>query len=367
MLRDKLAAFGGTPFSLSRLDVDGLQPGLHLPPAELKELRRQLVATLLPQLERGPSRAVVGASVVEPVRAGLGRAARASVDRSVTLVPMVRTEVQLDAVIGLGLGEVELDWMEFTGLGKAFSRARQRGLRVTVATARIGKPGDEPLDQRLWDLQPDGILLRHWGAVMRLLRLRGAGQGPQLHGDYSLNVTNSLTARFLLDLGLDSLTASHDLDETQLQALLVQVPAAQLTVVAHHRIPTFHTEHCLYSHLLSNGRDFHSCGRPCERDQLAVADPQGRAHPVVVDVGCRNTVFHHAPHSKAAAAARLVAAGVRRLRVEFVREDAAAVRAVLQGWQALLAGRANAAGVLAASGAEAQFGVAAGSMQLLGE
>ena len=38
----------------------GLAPALHLAPAALKELRRELVAALLPQLERGPSRAITG-------------------------------------------------------------------------------------------------------------------------------------------------------------------------------------------------------------------------------------------------------------------------------------------------------------------
>ena len=35
-------------------------------------------------------------------------------------------------------------------------------------------------------------------------------------GDFSLNVTNSLTAAHLFDWGLDTLTAAHDLDESQL-------------------------------------------------------------------------------------------------------------------------------------------------------
>lgn len=367
LLHDKLGSFGGTPFALAGLDCSALAPGLHLPPAELKEVRRQLVSTLLPPLERGPVRTIAAAPVVARVRDGLGRAMRVAAPAAVELLPLVRLDHQLDAVLALGLPRVELDWMEFSGLGKAFARARAAGLQVTVATARIGKPGEEPLDQRLFDLQPDGILVRHWGGMMQLLQQRGAAAGPLLHGDFSLNVTNSLTARYLLDLGLDTLTASHDLDQPQLSQLLQHVPPSRLTVVAHHRIATFHTEHCLYSHLLSNGRDFHSCGRPCERHRLAVADPNGREHPVIVDVGCRNTVFHHAPHTKAEWAPQLLQQGVRRFRVEFVREDQDTVRAVLQGWQALLAGTATPKGVVAATGAETQFGVAKGSMQLLAE
>ncbi|MEY4675369.1 MAG: hypothetical protein RL148_3153 [Planctomycetota bacterium] len=368
LLRDKLCAFGGTPFHAESLDVSGLGEGLHLPPQELKELRRTLVAGLLPLLERGAPRAVDASPRTGPLREELARRVNPSAARTTdpcTLVPLVRSEEQLEAVIATGLSEVELDWMEFTGLGKAVDRARSKGLRVVVATTRIGKPGDEPIDERILRLQPDGVLVRHWGALMRLLRARDEGQQVALHGDFSLNVTNSLTALHLLGLGVDTLTASFDLDEAQLFSLLEQVPTHRMAAVVHHRIPTFHTEHCLYSHLLSNGRDFHSCGRPCERHRIAVEDHLGRQHPVIVDVGCRNTVFHHEPQQGARWVRRLRETGVRRLRVEFVREDAVATRTVLGAWTRHLCGGIDADELATATGARAHLGVAQGRMALV--
>jgi putative protease len=368
LLRDKLGAFGGTPFALAALDSTQLAAGLHLPPAELKELRRALVAALLPQVERGPQRAIDPAPALPRVRSQLAaNVAARPVLAPARLVPLVRLHEQLDAAIEAGVGEVALDWMEFTGLGRAVERARRAGLRVVLAAPRIGKPGDEPLVEHLLQLRPDGVLVRHWGALMRCLRARADGQPLALHGDFSLNVTNSITALHLLSLGLDTLTASFDLDEAQLFALLGAVPRGALAVVVQHRIPTFHTEHCLYSHLLSNGRDFRSCGRPCERHRIAVQDHQGRQHPVIVDVGCRNTVFHCEPQQAARWTPRLLAAGVRRLCVEFVREDAAATTAVLLAWRDLLAGQGDAESVARRTGASAQIGVAQGRMALLGE
>ena len=367
LLTDKLGAFGGTPFRLDGIDCSGLDPGLHLPASELKELRRRLVTELLPRIERGPVRTVLPAPALPALRARLAASDRPARAAELQLVPLVRTDAQLQAVIAAGLPEVELDWMEFTGLGQACARARAAGLRVTVATLRVGKPGEEAFDERIERLEPDGVLLRHWGAVMHFLAQRGAGATPRLHGDFSLNVTNSITARHLLGLGLDTVTAAHDLDEAQLFAMLENLPAERLAVVAYHRIPTFHTEHCVYSHLLSNGRDFRSCGRPCERHQVSIQDHRGAEHPVIVDVGCRNTVFHHQSQQSAEWTARLRAAGVRRFRVEFVREDSAAVTAVLAAFRDLLAGRIDAAAVAARTGAESRFGVAVGGMQLLGE
>ncbi len=368
LLTDKLAAFGGTPFRLVGMDVAALAPGLHVPPSELKELRRRLVAELLPQLERGRVRAIVASPALPQVRAdGLATVAAIAPTLVPTIVPLLRSDAQLDAAIELGLREVELDWMEFTGLGNACARARQHGLRVVVATPRVGKPGEEALFDRILRLEPDGVLVRHWGAMMRGLRARAGGQMLALHGDFSLNVTNAVTAAHLLGLGLDTVTAAFDLDDAQLLALLDRSPRARLAVVVHHRIPTFHTEHCVYSHLLSNGRDFRSCGRPCERHQLAVRDHQGREHPVIVDVGCRNTIFHHEPQQAAQQLPRLLQRGVHRCRVEFVREDRAAAFTVLTAWQQLLAGRIRGDELMARTGARAQIGVAKGRMRLLDE
>jgi U32 family peptidase len=371
LLRSKLGAFGGTPFHLEHLDASGLADGLHLPPGELKDLRRRLVEALLPAIERGAGRALAAEEVLPRVRARLAAAVggreHAGVAQSAHIVPLVRSDAQLAAVVAHGCREVVLDWMEFQGLGRALATARAAGLAVTVATPRIGKPMEAALDEHLWRLQPDAILVRHWGAMMGFLAARGAAMHPRLYGDFSLNVTNSLTADFLLGMGLDAVTAAYDLDETQLFALLAEVPAGRVGVTAHQRMPTFHTEHCVYSHLLSNGRDFRSCGRPCERHQVALRDHVGREHPVIVDVGCRNTVFHHAPQTSAKWVQGLRAAGVRTFRVEFVCEDASTVGTVLQAWDELLRGTIDATALAGRTGAESRFGVVVGGMQLLVE
>jgi len=366
ILSDKLAAFGGTPFRLGQLEAGGLGGGLFVAASELKDVRRRLVRDLLPQLERGPARQVHQ----EPAIAAVARSFDGQVgsgDANPFVVPLVRSDEQLEAAIALGVQEVELDWMEFVGLGKAFDRAKAAGLQVTVATTRIGKPGEDALVERIFKLDPDGILVRHFGALMRCLERRESGLRAALHGDFSLNASNSLTARHLLGLGLATITASFDLDETQLFAMLENVPESRVAVVSHHRIPTFHTEHCVYSHLLSNGRDYRSCGRPCEQHRIELRDHVDREHPVIVDVGCRNTVFHHAPQQSAGWTDRLREAGVCRYRVEFVRETGQEVTRILSAWQDLLRGRIDAAELARRTGASGQIGVAQGGMKLLAE
>ena len=367
LLTDKLGGLGGTPFRLAQLDLTGLDAGLHLPVSSLKQLRRTLVATLEQQMLAAARHRVREGDATTRVRdaaAILTQPQRWQPPTTPQLVPLVRTPAQLEAVIAAGLPEVELDWMELVGLEHAVRRAKQAGLLVTIATTRVQKPGEAGIDARLMRLLPDGILVRHWGGLVHFSQAVMASR-PVVHGDFSLNVTNSVTARHLLARGCDSLTAAHDLDETQLHLLLAHVPAERITVVGHHHIATFHTEHCVYAHTLSTGRDYRTCGRPCEQHRIALGDRDGRQHPVVVDVGCRNTVFNAQAQTAARAVPRLLAAGVRRFRLEFVWEDEAACANVLAAWRALLAGRKRPEEVVAQVAAHEQFGVTAGTMRVL--
>ncbi len=367
LLREKLGAFGGTPFRLRELDASGLAAGLHLAPSMLKACRRDLSPQLLDRVLASFRHEVAAEGVTERVVAqavALQAARPWRPSAAPALVPLCRTDAQLDAVIAAGLPAVELDWMEMVGLGRAVERARAAGLNVGIATVRVHKPGEEALDRRIASLLPDSVLVRHWAGLVHFSELPEA-ERPVVHGDFSLNVTNSVTAHHLLARGADTLTAAHDLDEAQLMALLARFPAERLTVVAHHHIATFHTQHCVYAHTLSAGRDYKSCGRPCEAHRVSLKDDAGREHPVVVDVGCRNTVFDARAQSAARALPRLMAAGVRRFRVEFVWESQAETAAVLAAYSGLLAGTMAAGEVLRRVSAHEQFGVTSGTMRTM--
>ncbi len=355
MIADKLGALGGTAFHLGALDTTAVAPGLHVPVSELKELRRVLVAGLDAAIAR-VERTVAPGSVIEAVRAR--QPAPAAADLAPAVVPLCRDDAQLDAVLDAGAREVELDWMELVGLGRAVTRARARGASITLATVRVQKPGEERIDAHLARLEPDAVLVRSWGSL-------ACFPGRTLHGDFSLNVTNSITAAWALGKGLSTLTAAHDLDRDQLHALLAAAPRGRIAVTIHHHIPTFHTEHCVYAHLLSTGRDFKTCGRPCERHQVALRDRVGLVHPVVVDVGCRNTVFNAQAQSAASLVPELLARGVRRFRVELVRETAAEAARIYAAYTQLVAGTATPDEVVRAAEVHEQFGVTRGTMRTL--
>ena len=189
-----------------------------------------------------------------------------------------------------------LDFLELTGTGDAIRALRQRTVRphVTLAPPRIRKPGEEKIDRYLAGLEPDAILVRGLGALHET-----TNDGIPRIGDFSLNVTNAITASEVLSRGLAAFTPSFDLDAGQLATLLTPAYAPFAEVVVHHPMPLFHMEHCVIAALLSEGKDHRTCGRPCDRHRVSLRDRAGLDHPVEADVGCRNTVFHAAPQSAA--------------------------------------------------------------------
>ena len=165
---------------------------------------------------------------------------------------------------------------------------------------------------------------------------------PELIADFSLNAANVITAAELFDLGIARLTPTHDLNAAQIADLARGTGAGRIEAVAFHHLPVFHTEHCVFCRFLSTGTSYRDCGRPCERHTVALRDSSGRAHPVMADVGCRNTVFGAEAQQAAAHMEDWLEAGIRHFRLEFAHETAEQTAAVAEAFRDMLEGRKSA-------------------------
>jgi putative protease len=158
-------------------------------------------------------------------------------------------------------------------------------------------------------------------------------------GDFSLNAANSLTAAMYLELGLARITPTHDLNGAQVGELARKVDPERIEVVAYQHLPVFHTEHCVFCRFLSTGTSYRDCGRPCEKHRVELKDSAGRAHPVIADVGCRNTVFGAEAQEASAHIEEWRAAGIRHFRLEFAHESPEQVQAVVKAFDLTLQGK----------------------------
>jgi putative protease len=331
-VREKLARLGETAFVLGALDLD-LPEGAMLPLSMLNRARRALTDALA----EGPPPHAVTSVTHEEILAAARPPERAPPPAG--LFVLCRSLEQAEAAVVAGADGVYLDFLELVGTGAAIRalRARPERVHVTLAPPRIRKPGEEKIDRYLAQLAPDALLVRSLGS----LHDQASAAGIPKVGDFSLNVANKIAAASILERGVIAFTPSFDLDAQQLTALLDAAFAPYAEVVVHHPMPLFHMEHCVIAALLSSGKDHKTCGRPCEQKKVSLRDRSGIDHPVEADVGCRNTVFHAAAQSAASVIPALQRSGVRRFRIELVRERAEDVARIVHAYRALLSGRSS--------------------------
>lgn len=258
------------------------------------------------------------------------------------LVVLTRSMEQLQAVLGWtsadglpGPGMVYCDFEDVRRYKEAVGLARSAGIPVGLGTVRIVKPGEEGLLRQIGDCEPDAVLVRN---LTGLSFFRQCCPQLPLIGDYSLNVANEITAHLLAGQGLVRMTPGYDLNWAQLQAMLGRYPAKRFEAVVHQHMPMFHMEHCVFCHVLSTGKDYRDCGRPCDRHRVELSDRAGVAHPLLADVGCRNTVFNAAAQSAAEFVPRMKELGMEYFRVELLREDGEQTRLILERYARVLAG-----------------------------
>ena len=314
---DQLGRLGNTPYTLAA--IDGVIEGApFVPTSLLNELRRQAV-TELQALQRCRPRLTIN----EPLTvmdAALGVETELCIQKAPPkLHLLVRTPEQLDAAIRICPASITLDYLDLYGLRPAVDRVVAAGISARVASPRVLKPDEERIVTFLSGLGCD-IVVRSAG-LLQALNLHAAGKPePACIGDFSLNVANVLTARAFLDLGLQRLTPTHDLNAAQIADLARAIGPGKLEVIAYQHLPVFHTEHCVFCRFLSTGTSYENCGRPCEKHRVALRDAEGRAHPVMADVGCRNTVFGAQAQEASQHLHTWREVGIEHYRLEFVHE-----------------------------------------------
>jgi U32 family peptidase len=228
---------------------------------------------------------------------------------------------------------------------------------IWVVPPRIHKPGEEWILKQVRSSEADGYLVRNYDHLAFFA-------DDRKRGDFSLNVANPWTAQhFRSRYGLERVTASYDLNITQLDALLTAAPGEWFDVTIHQHMPMFHMEHCVFCAFLSQGKDYRDCGRPCEKHRVALRDRVGAELPLRADAGCRNTVFNNRAQTGAEYVGRLLELGVRSFRVEFVNEPANEVARTLDRYQRLLRGEISGAELWRELKLLHQLGVTRGQME----
>lgn len=335
MLRDQFGRLGNTPYELGELTLE-CEGETFAPVSLLNEMRRAAVEKL--QALQTAGREIEVRDPAECLAALLPKAPAAVNQRRAHLHLLVRTPAQLDAALGLTPASITLDYLDLYGLRPSVERIKASGIAARVASPRVLKPGESRIVDFLVDLNCE-ILVRSTGILHSLCDK----PSRSLTGDFSLNAANSIAARLFLSKGLTRLTPTHDLNAAQIANLAERIGGDSIEAIAYQHLPVFHTEHCVFCRFLSTGTSYKDCGRPCEKHRVELRDHTGRSHPVMADVGCRNTVFGAEAQEASGHLDRWREAGIQHFRLEFAHESADEVRNVAEAFAAALKGDLNAA------------------------
>jgi putative protease len=318
-LKQELASLGSTVYELEQFECF-IQEGCFMNHRELKEVRRELIEKM--------NIARTQPKQVNLVKIDLPKV-RKSTNGETGLNILLRTKNQVDGfieAIEVGkfssyrslLGTIILDFEFGKDYAQSIELLKKHQLTTAIATTRILKPKEYHHLKTIIRCSPDKILVRNLGAIEFL---RKESSIP-LVGDFSLNVTNSLSADYLLSKGLEVINVSYDLNQDQLIDLISFTDATRLEVTLHQYMPEFHMEHCVFAAFLSEGHSFKDCGKPCEKHEVKLRDPYGNWHFLKADQECRNTFFKAIPQSASFLVNKLSGLGVRFLRLEALNESA---------------------------------------------
>lgn len=338
LFEKQLGRLGDTPFFLRQVQAE-IVDGPMTPLSVLGKLRHQMVDHLEAACSVVPTQNLPTHEILAELRGTLWGPTRDAANSSHSLAAklwvLCRSLEQLTAVLPTRVAGVYVDFQDIRQYRQAMEMARAASVPLYLATPRIHKPGETGIFHGMLRHAPNGVLARNLAALQFFTQ-----RDVATVADFSLNVTNELSAAWLRQQGAQRVTTSYDMNRDQLLGLIDALPAPWWEVVVHQHMPMFHMEHCVFCAVLSPGTDKTNCGRPCDVHQVQLRDRIGMDHPLKADVGCRNTLFNATPQSAAEVVPTLLARGVRYLRVELLdglADDDAPIR-IVSLYQQLLRG-----------------------------
>lgn len=274
---------------------------------------------------------------------------------------LVRKENQIDDLGGLNINTIIMDFEFGKDYKIGMDKIAQLGYKRGIATLRVYKPNEHHHLKVIKWLKPEVILVRNLGALNWLKENMDLSE-TELIGDFSLNVTNSMTAEWMIQHGLETLQPAHDCNKEQLLDLIQQFGPRVFEIPLHHYMPTFHMEHCVFAAFLSQGNSVKDCGKVCEHHEVEVRDHKGVQHFLKSDQECRNTMFNGQPQSASRIVDELRSFGIQQFRLEALLEDSKSLASKVEVYSQLISGELNADQVFQKLGVIEKYGVTEGQL-----
>lgn len=338
-IKDELSALSSTSFYLNDLKFEFSKNDPFIPNKMLKGLRRELIEQLEIHLKTPVNHELFPFEL--PVKNENQDYLNAKGKLRILLREISQVEYFLEFIKEnqsylASLDSVILDFEFGRDYSQSLNLLKDQGIKTAIATNRILKPNEYNHLKNLIRLNPDYILARNLGAFQFL---KSISTDINICGDFSLNVSNSITADYLFKKGFESLTTSYDLNANQMLAMVEFSNNKNFEVLIHQYMPSFHMEHCVYAAFLSKGSSFKDCGKPCEKHQVELRDQFGHRHFIKADSECRNTMYNATSFSASRIVQKCLDHGISLFRIEILNENKEQMNKTLHNYFKLFLGQ----------------------------
>lgn len=261
-LEKNLSKLGGTAYSLAKCDID-LDDGLILRVSEINALRREAIEkySTLGKREHDGATAVFY---------NIKRGEKADVHKRTALVMRAKNLPKNDEFYEF-FDTVFLPISEFLKCDEP----RVRGVALPAVIfdgeyEKIARSVKAATEKGATD-----ALVANYGHV-------ALANGLKVHGDFRLNVTNSVSAEFAFENGFDSLILSPELTAAQARDI-----GGSVRNIVYGRLPVMLLEKCAAKET--------SCCKACESDRAALTDRANKRFPILREEEHRSIVFNSVP------------------------------------------------------------------------
>lgn len=327
---------GTTVFSIRSLDCH-INGQLMVPVSEINEARRKAVEAL----EANRLARFVRSPLVSVKEFGMPRL-KALQPLQPQLVVNVDSLDKVKAAVNNGA-----DWILFGGESfqhlplttddytQAVELCHNKKVKITLNTPRLIKEWQIPglrRDLELFtQLHPDAIGVANLGTLHMMQQLES---DIALHGDFSLNIYNSVAIQFFAKEGLQSLTLSPELNFSQIENLVARTTTT-LECIVHGYLTMMVSEYCTvgsYLGQLHTGK----CNQACLQGKYWLKDRMDELFPVVTDQYCRMHILNAKELNMAVHVPKFSRLGIKRIRIEAKQEIPETVGRITKLYRELL-------------------------------
>ncbi len=287
-LEKNLRKTGGTPFDVKNISVN-IPEGVIVPASRINLVRRQALENLLETRGKPPIRRWIEPKPLEKNKQNI---------TDMQFIAMVRTLEQAQAVKNSGITNIYAP-LEVV--------ANTKGL-IPVMPRVYRDDEQESIEKLLESCKNNGansVMITNIGQVQIARKLN-----LKIHGDFGLNVYNSLCMHALNDLGIERQVLSFEARLAQLRDL--QKPMDTILTVYGY-LPLMVFENCAIR------RKTGKC--TCKKQTCYLTDRQGKKFALLPAFGCRNELLNSQPLYIADKVQECKQVGAKYAMLRFTTED----------------------------------------------